>query len=162
MDFIADGVDQMNDTLKFPSAPFSMGYYVEPLYTEGVAFHGVKNDNAPYQLYRYDDQWFADSPYTDNADKGKLFQVYDKSREVAKKTASNPTDFPFVQSAILTNTKGTNGRVANVDKDQFWKTDAKDDGPWTRSSTPTTPASPRQPTTPRPASKTANTRSTSR
>lgn len=128
VDFIADGVDPMNDTLKFPSAPFSMGYYVEPLYTEGVGWHGVKNDNAPYQLYRYDDQWFADTPYADDADKGKLFQVYDKSREVAKKTGPNPTDFPFVQSAILTNTKGTNGRVANVDKNQYWKTDAKDDG----------------------------------
>jgi hypothetical protein len=128
VDFIADGVDPMNDTLKFPSAPFSMGYYVEPLYNVGVPAHGVKNDNAPYQLYRYDDQWFADSPYANDADKGKLFQVYDKSREVAKNTTPNPTAFPFVQSAILTNTKGTNGRVANVDKNQFWKTDAKDDG----------------------------------
>src|SRR5207302_380641 len=48
-------------------------------------------------------------------------EVYDTSRPAAT------IPWTIYDSYIVTNTKGTDGNIANVDKGQYWNTDAKND-----------------------------------
>lgn len=129
VDLIADVRDPMHDTFLGASATKRTGYYIEALFKKGVESHGVRTKDAPYILADFDDNWFADEPNTN----GKFTQVYaDSANQKAAKTGRlrvnpNPTDFPLTRQFIVTNTKGGDGRVANVDAGQFWNTNAKND-----------------------------------
>jgi hypothetical protein len=130
IDIIADARDQMNTTLLPPSSnpisnPYAAGYWINPLFDKGVVVHGVKTANAPYLLAKFDDNWFKGTntvPAIKTS--AKAGEVYDLSRQ---------SDLPAPHSArynhfLLTNTNGTTGSINNVDANQYWNTNAKDDG----------------------------------
>jgi SdrD B-like domain/Peptidase family M23 len=127
VDLIADAVDPMNSTLRFVANPYSIGYYVKPLFDQGLAApyaRGVKTAANPYVLAKFDDTWFdgiVGPPAV--ATSTKFNEVYDKE---------HPADVGTLQFArldhyIVTNTKGENGKIDNVDENQYWNTDAKED-----------------------------------
>lgn len=120
VDLIADARDPMHDSLLRSVNPHRAGYYVKPLFDKGVVAHGVKTADAPYILAQFDDNWFAGTPFTN----GKFPLVYDESRPVDPNPVPNSTSLKHM---IVTNTKGTDGRPANV-VDEYWNTNAKDDG----------------------------------
>lgn len=118
VDLIADVVDEMSTKLGYATNPHKVGYYIKPLFDKGVVAHGVKNASNPYLLAKFDDAWF---PGVSNS----VFEaVYDKTRLA---TINNPP-FNHINHFIVTNTKGEDGSVANVDGNQYWRTNAKDDG----------------------------------
>jgi hypothetical protein len=48
-------------------------------------------------------------------------------RNANMRVRPNPTSFPASLNTIVTDTQGTDGRPGNV-QDQYWRTNAKDDG----------------------------------
>jgi len=110
------------------SAPHTVGYWVEALFDKPAVkakAHGVKTADSPYLLSKFDDEWFAGKPKST----GKYPLVYDLSRTVEHEdpyTALNR--WKMKSNFIVTNTKGTDGLPVNVDGDQYWNTNAKDDG----------------------------------
>lgn len=119
VDLIADVRDKMCNYVNYlmASGPHSIGYYITPAFQGS---HGVKTQAAPYVLAKFDDNWFPDQPFSKN----KFLLVY--ADVAALRVNPNPVSIPFIRHYIVTNTKGTDGRVDNV-VDQYWNTDAVDD-----------------------------------
>jgi hypothetical protein len=134
IDIIADVRDQMNNTFRQASAPNKVGYHVKGLFNQGVTSHSVRTAADPYILATFDDNWFNDRPFFNNkfttvyADDGTSAlptdAAFDQLLRIPK--TNNNTLFPFTKQYTVTNTKGNDGRVANVDTGQYWNTNAKD------------------------------------
>lgn len=118
VDIIADAVDPMSTDLGFVANPHIIGYWIEPRFW---LMHGVKNFGAPYLLAKFDDNWFDGTTAQKTSD--KFGEVYDTTRPADIGT------FPFqrLDHFIVSNTKGEDGAIGNVDGSQYWNTNAKDD-----------------------------------
>jgi hypothetical protein len=132
IDIIADVRDQMNDTFKASAAPFKIGYHVASLFDTGVDPRLLRTAADPYVLATFDDNWFKDQPsapgfITVYADDGSTANRSDAAfdQQLRIKKADNDTIFPFTKQYTITNAKGNDGRVANVDDNQYWNTNAK-------------------------------------
>jgi hypothetical protein len=126
VDLIADVRDTMHSTFLGASGAKKVGYHVNALFEKGVEKHDVRTKDDPYILADFDDNWFPDGA------SGKFSDVYaDSGVAVGKLTelrvTPNDTAFPLTRHFIVTNTKGNDGRMANVDGGQFWNTNAKND-----------------------------------
>jgi SdrD B-like domain/Peptidase family M23 len=132
VDLIADAVDPMNSTanLKFVASPHWIAYYIRPLFNQGIAAplaRGVKNSFTPYVLAKFDDAWFKGIPATPTTraikTSSKFNEVYDATHPAAVGT------YPWqrLNHMVVTNTKGTDGKIDNVDENQYWNTNAKED-----------------------------------
>jgi hypothetical protein len=121
----------MNDTYKGASGVNNIGYYIKALYNVNVPYHNVKSSAAPYVLAKFDDSWFPAQPFTNGkfslvyADDGIVDGTHPKTGEL--RVNPNDKEWALTKNYIVTNTKGTDGTVANV-VDQYWRTKAKDDG----------------------------------
>jgi hypothetical protein len=130
VDIIADARDPMG-TFLGASGVNNIGYYIKALYNQNVPYHNVKSLGAQYVLAKFDDSWFPARPYTNGkfslvyADDGIVDMTHPKTGEL--RVNPNNTQFAMTKNYIVTNTKGTDGTVANV-VDQYWRTNAKDDG----------------------------------
>ena len=122
VDIIIDAVDPMSSDLGFMTNPYRVGYWVEPRFWLA---HGVKSAGAPYLLAKFDDTWFdgwQDGIVHHNSSE-KFGDVYDTHSNADKGT------FPWdvLDHYIVTNTKGVDGKIENVDNGQYWNTNAKND-----------------------------------
>jgi hypothetical protein len=89
-----------------------VGYWVDGSQAGG---DDIQSAGTPYWLYNFD-QWFGQNPPNTNFD-----NVYDPDKSIT----SASTGFPKRFHIIVTNTKGTDGSVGNLDASQLWRTDAR-------------------------------------
>jgi|GEM_PF-4920386 len=98
--------DPQFDYYHIPQIPMGIGYQVS------CVSHQNSNIDFPYQLCKFDDKWFPQGGML------RFFElVYFGSPYFH---TQNPSQY-----FTVTNTRGTDGSVANVDSSQFWRTRAK-------------------------------------
>lgn len=140
VDLIADVIDSMapasSAAYDFSTNPYQVGYYISPGFLNS---NGVKGDyfgsTSPYMLATFDDNWFQGTP--GGGKTSAMFDsVYDRTRPTVDSIPFNNTN-----NMIITNTKGTDGGIANVDGGQYWNTNAQEDGADVTATMPTTRAS---------------------
>ncbi|MFL5341488.1 MAG: M23 family metallopeptidase [Gemmataceae bacterium] len=132
VDIIVDAFDPMT-SVGTPEAGgsglFSIGYYVLAP-KKAPRPHGVKTSkDTAYILAKFDDNWFPGTPHAHftevYADSGNKPDTEAQKVE-GLRVRPNPYQFPRNYHYIVTNTKGTDGSVANVSGAQNWYTKAKE------------------------------------
>ncbi|MCI0739662.1 MAG: Ig-like domain-containing protein [Gemmataceae bacterium] len=127
VDLIADVYDQMNTSEQWDwgvAAPIFVGWYVKPFY---VDTHGIKSEDEPYVLARFDDNWFADIQGDDNEAREEWVRARYEVVYATALSVWNPLAAEKVLNFVVTNTNGTDGRITSV-ANLYWRTDALDDG----------------------------------
>ncbi len=109
VDATVETKDEMGHERK-PAAIYSISYYVE---SKAKDSHGIKTAAAPYVLHKCDKALYDGSI-------AKTNDIFDTAK-VKKYIWDRDTCGHF----LVTNTKGTNGDPANVDKTQHWNTTAR-------------------------------------
>ena len=114
VDFIIDAYDDMAANLNLMSSPYSIGYWIQSIVPEGT---DVRDSTTPYRLIEFDFGLHGTSAAhpLENA-----VVYWNLSADI-----QGIDTWQTCLSWILTNTKGTDGTVANVDAGQFWRTDAR-------------------------------------
>jgi len=114
VDFLVDASDDMTPSFNINVAPFRIGYWIQSTVPGG---ENVRSSAAPYRLIQFD------YPLTGPGPAGPI--------ELACVYWDLPGDLHGIDiwqnffTWIVTNTRGTDGSIANVDAAQFWRTDAR-------------------------------------
>lgn len=110
VDFLVDAFDDMAANLDLNVAPFSLGYWIQSGVTNGS---GVRNAGAPYKLVEFD---FPLIPRPN--DNGAMYWALNSDMHGINTWQSHLT-------WIVTNSNATSGAYADIDRNQFWKTDLR-------------------------------------
>ncbi|MFN2286162.1 MAG: hypothetical protein ACK2UQ_17235, partial [Anaerolineae bacterium] len=117
VDILVDAYDDMSTATELKVSPQSIGYWIQP----GVpGAESVKNSTTPYRLISFDQALAlcgspcAPEPIAENA-------LYDQLPADLHGIATWQSYYTWV----ITNTRGTDGDPANIDANQFWRTDAR-------------------------------------
>jgi len=111
-------------TGSFNTAPKSIGYYVEK--QEDAAWvNAIKSSATPYLLVDNAHGYFNSSSAAANP--AINLAMHDRAAALKSIAPTTPADYVWEQwfTYMVTNTKGTDGKVANLDSAQFWATDAR-------------------------------------
>lgn len=109
VDIVAGAQDPMGHPVK-PAAVFSIGYWIE---ARRRFAHDVMSQGRPYVLHRC-------SPHLFNGNQPLTNDIYETTQKtVVWNTWTNCYHY------VVTNTKGIDGSMANVDASQHWATKAK-------------------------------------
>lgn len=114
VDFLVDAFDDMSTTRNLRNAPLSTGYWIQSGVDGG---ENVQSAATPYRLLNF------------NLEKTGYSALFGIENDVFY--APLPADllgenvWGTFLTWIVTNTRGTDGALGNVDGAQFWKTDAR-------------------------------------
>jgi PKD repeat protein len=129
IDILAEAYDKMNSNpLNHGNTLNGVGYWVENI--SGGGSNIIGGDQKPYMLFRMDDNWMKDISVNYDYSDYDIFNdmLYDKDLIL-----ENPVEHPDWSRRnshyIVTNAKGTDGKVANIDGFQYWNTKAHIDNP---------------------------------
>jgi SprB repeat/Dockerin type I domain/Secretion system C-terminal sorting domain len=108
----------------FNTGPKSIGYYVEKQ-EDATWVNAVKSSASPYLLIDNVNGYFNSNSTT--ADPAINLALHDRAAALKSTAPTTPADYAWEQwfTYMVTNTKGTDGKVGNLDSAQCWATDAR-------------------------------------
>jgi fibronectin type III domain protein len=115
VDIVAECQDVMNHPDK-PASLYSVGYWVQSLRRLS---HDIRSAREPYMLHKC-------SPHLFDGATDHTKDIYESTNKEVAYNGTPPASWNLCHHYIVTNTKGINGAMSNVDASQHWNTDAKD------------------------------------
>lgn len=113
VDIVAEAQDAMGHPAK-PAALYSIAYWIQPKVCHS---HWVRSEGQPYVLHTCETHLWDGGTQ-------KTAEIYETSKQ-KEWNWQGATDGDTCGHYVVTNTKGTDGSMSNVDKDQYWHTNAK-------------------------------------
>jgi hypothetical protein len=132
-------------------APMDLGYWIEGPIPDGEQHDDVKSAARPYRLYDFREEYFGGIPPSPGfarvppAPCDAVSDIVDATNSGCRGLMNCTThpgvacnsvitegttswNWPVLHHFIVTHAKGEEGKRADVDRNQFWRTAAKDDG----------------------------------
>ncbi len=108
----------------FNTAPKKIGYFIEKQ-EDASWVAAVKSSGTPYLLIDSEHGYYNSNSSTPNPFIN--FSLHDRGPGLKSIAPTTPATYVWEQwfTYVVTNTKGTDGKVANIDTSQCWATDAK-------------------------------------
>ncbi|WP_276485910.1 MopE-related protein [Paraflavitalea pollutisoli] len=122
VDIIAEAIDRQSRDNPWTN-PGLVGYFIEK-FEEGDWQKSVKTKDKPYVVFN-SNIWYESDPGTPNFE--LVSQIVDYDDKFQSKIPSTPLGYDWKQwfSYTVTNTKGEKGLTTEIDKEQYWATDAR-------------------------------------
>jgi len=143
VDVQAEVVDEQGTDPR--QAPIDLGYWIEGPLPESEQHDDVKSAAKPYRLYDFRVEYFGGIPPGPPTPCDAVADIADDANAGCRgltdcstqptvpcnsviKEGTQPLGWPVLHHFVVTHAKGETGARADVDRNQFWRTAAKDDG----------------------------------
>ncbi len=128
IDIMAEVADEMGTNPD--QNPNALGYWIEArIGTSCLRASNVKSSAAPYRLFDFTSAWFGQGLAGLALSQAIADAGQNHGPLILEGPPLNPEMYPWpnFKHYVVTNTKGTNGALGNVDANEHWNTNAKND-----------------------------------